>query len=57
MEPMISVQGIWDFEGAEAVMFKEFPGGTPELRTKFQGGVTLTAPWGYSIVARALLMA
>ena len=49
IEPMISVQGIWDFEGANAVTFNEIPSGTNELRAKVQAGVTLIAPWGYSI--------
>lgn len=47
--PMFSVQGIWDFEGAHGVMFNEIPGGTPEFRAKVQAGVSLIAPWGYSI--------
>ncbi len=49
LEPMLSVQGIWDFEGANAVTFNEIPGGTPEFRAKVQAGVSLIAPWGYSI--------
>ena len=50
-EPIVSVQGLWDFDGANAVTFNEIPGGTPELRAKVQSGFTVTAPWGYSIRA------
>ena len=49
LEPLVSVQGIWDFEGTHPVTFNEILGGTPDLRAKVQTGVTLVAPWGYSI--------
>ncbi|MBY0225547.1 MAG: autotransporter domain-containing protein, partial [Hyphomicrobium sp.] len=55
LEPMVSVQGLWDFEGADAITFNEIPGTTSDLRAKVQAGVTLTAPWGYTIRATGMI--
>ncbi len=54
LEPLVNVQGLWDFDGANPITFNEVPGTTPDLRAKVQAGVTLTAPWGYSIRATGL---
>lgn len=53
-EPLINVQGLWDFDGANPITFNEVPGTTSDLRAKVQAGVTLMAPWGYSIRATGM---
>jgi outer membrane autotransporter protein len=54
LEPLVNVQGLWDFDGANPITFNEVPGTTSDLRARVQAGVTLTAPWGYSIRATGM---